>query len=129
MTNPSLPSFAAQRSGPGALALFAAPLAWFAQLSIGYALATEPCFPTDQRLLVPDPRWAWTHAGLLALAGVCLLIALWAFASSLAALHSTDVAANRPRFAALWGVAFGGVFFVATLLTGVGLILLPRCGG
>lgn len=132
----SLPSDVHQRSGPGGLTLFAGPLAWFAQLSVGYVLATEPCFPTDQRLLVPDPRWAWTHVGLFALLALCILIALWAFARSLVALRrpgdtvgSVAAAATRSRFSALWGVAFGGGFFVATLLTGVGLVLLPRCGG
>lgn len=136
ITNPSLQGLGDQRSGPGALVLFAAPLAWFAQLSIGYVLATEPCFPTDRRLLAPAPRWAWTHAGLFAIAALCTLIALWAFACSLAALRRQSGAAaglsaagSRNRFATLWGVAFGGGFLVATLITGVGLMLLPRCGG
>lgn len=136
MTNPTLQGLAHQRSGPGALALFAAPLAWFAQLNIGYALATEPCFPTDQRLLAPDPRWAWTHGGLFALVALCTLIALWAFANALTAVRrqsgsaaAMSAAGSRNRFATLWAVAFGGGFFVATLITAVGLILLPRCGG
>jgi uncharacterized membrane protein len=118
------------------MAIFAGPLAWFVELSVGYALATEPCFPTDHRLGVPLPQWAWTHTGLFCLAGACLLIALWAFIVSLSALrrhsdagHSVTAAGTRARFAALWGAALGGGFFVATLLTGVGLILLPRCGG
>ena len=111
---------------PKGLVIFAGPLAWFAELNIGYALATQPCFRADQR----------SNAGLLALAALCMLIALWAFLSSMAALrqqsgslHSTTAAGSRPQFAALWGVALGGGFFVATLLTGVGLVVLPRCGG
>jgi hypothetical protein len=121
---------------PRGLVIFAGPLAWFAELNIGYALASEPCFHAEQRLPFPDPRWGWTHAGLLGLALMCLLIALWAFLSSTSALrqqsgsfHSTATAGSRPRFAALWGVVLGGGFFVATLLTGVGLVVLPRCGG
>lgn len=112
---------------PGPLVLFAGPVAWFAQLNIGYFLATEPCFAADQRLLAPAPQWAWTHGALFGLAGLCLLIALWSLLSSWSALRRHS--GNRRGFAALWGVAFGGGFFVATLLTGVGLILLPRCGG
>jgi hypothetical protein len=121
---------------PRGFVIFAGPVAWFAELNIGYALAAGPCFPTDQRLIVPDARWAWTHAGLLGLAAACLLIALLGFLSSLSTLrqHSGSpqaitVAGSRPQFAALWGVALGGGFFVATLLTGVGLLVLPRCGG
>lgn len=122
--------------GPGAVALFAAPFAWFVELTVGYLLATAPCFPTDQRLTVPASQWLWTQNALFVLAVVCILIALWAFVRSLRALrgpgntlHSVTAAGSRSRFAALWGAAFGGGFFVATLLTGVGLILLPRCGG
>jgi hypothetical protein len=124
------------RPRPGALALFAGPIAWFLELTVGYVLAAEPCFPTDHRLLMPDPQWGWTPLGLLCLAGLCMLITLWAFLVSLAALRrhsatsqSTAAAGTRSMFAALWGAIFGGGFFVATLLTGVGLVLLPRCGG
>ena len=123
-------------AGPGAMAICAGPVAWYVELNIGYVLATEPCFPTDHRLVVPLPQWAWTHTGLFGLAGLCLLIALWGFIVSMSALrrhsaagHSVTAAGTRARFAALWGAAFGGGFFVATLLTGVGLVLLPRCGG
>ena len=124
------------RPTPRGLVIFAGPLAWFAEMNIGYVLATEPCFPTDQRLPAPAAGWAWTHAGLLGVAVLCMLIALGAFASSMSALrrqpgsmHSAPVAGSRPQFAALWGAALGGGFFVATLLTGVGLVVLPRCGG
>lgn len=117
-----------RRTATGAIVLFAGPVAWFAELNIGYVLATEPCFPTDQRLAVPAPAWAWTHAGLFGLAALCLLAALSGFLISCAALRR-ETAEDRNHFAALWGVAFGGGFFVATLLTAVGLILLPRCGG
>jgi uncharacterized membrane protein len=123
-------------SGPGAIALFAGPVAWFVELNVGYILATEPCFPNDHLLVAPPPQWAWTQTGLLCVAVVCLLIALWAFIVSMSALrghtdagHSVAAARTRARFAALWGAALGGGFFVATLLTFVGLIVLPRCGG
>jgi hypothetical protein len=100
--------------GPRALVIFAGPLAWFAEMSIGYVLATEPCFPTDRRLAVPAAGWAWTHTGLR---------------QQPQSQYSAAVAGSRPRFAALWGAALGGGFLVATLLTGVGLVVLPRCGG
>ncbi|HEY4338626.1 MAG TPA: hypothetical protein VGM97_01655 [Steroidobacteraceae bacterium] len=120
----------------GPIKLFAGPLAWFVEINIGYMLATEPCFPTDHRLVAPLPRWAWTQTGLYCLALLCLLVALWAFIASMSALRqhaaggqALAAADTRERFAALWGAAFGGGFFVATLLTCVGLIVLPRCGG
>lgn len=127
MTSPTASPRLQRRSGPGPLALFAGPLAWFAELNIGYVLATQPCFATDQRLSAPAPDAAWTHAGLFGLASLCLVVALWSLLVSWAALRRGS--GDRHRFAAVWGVAFGGGFFVATLLTGVGLVLLPRCGG
>ncbi|HEY1899014.1 MAG TPA: hypothetical protein VGG49_04380 [Steroidobacteraceae bacterium] len=136
MANSTLRTTAREHPGPGALVIFAGPLAWFAQLNIGYALATQPCFPADHRLLLPDARWAWAYGALYAVDVLCMLIALWGFAQSMGALRrqrgtpdSVTAMGSRARFAALWGAAFGGGFFVATLLTGVGLVLLPRCGG
>jgi uncharacterized membrane protein len=123
------------RAAPGALVLCAGPVAWFIELNLGYALAAGPCFSNDHRLTSPAAQWAWTHTGLLCLAALCMLVTLWSFGVSLAVLrqHSSAAdaatAASRRHFAALWGAAFGGGFFVATLLTFVGLILLPRCGG
>jgi len=128
MTSSTVSPSSQRRSGTGAIVLFAGPLAWFVELNVGYVLATEPCFPTDQRLSAPAPHWAWTHAGLFGLAGICLLVALWGWLLSYAALRR-EPGESRNSFAALWGVAFGGGFFAATLLTAVGLILLPRCGG
>jgi hypothetical protein len=123
-------------TAPSGLVIFAGPLAWFAELNIGYSLAAAPCFHAEQRLPLPDMGWAWTHGGLLGLAALCLLIALWAFLNAMSTLrqqsrsvHSATAAGSRSQFAALWGAVLGGGFFVATLLTGVGLVVLPRCGG
>jgi hypothetical protein len=121
--------------GPGAIVLFAAPVAWLIETSAGYALATEPCFPAERRLVAPYAPWAWTHAALYGLAVLALLIALGAFSISLRAFREhagravTGRTGSQIKFAALWGIAFSAGFGVATLLTGAGLFLLPRCGG
>ena len=111
-------------------------MAWFIELSLGYALASGPCFPGERRLLQPAAHWSWTQPALYALACAAALIALYAFSVSLSALrqqadsaHEVAAAGDRLKFSALWGATLGGGFCVATLLTGVGLILLPRCGG
>lgn len=118
------------------MVLFAAPTAWLIEISVGYALATQPCFPEDRRLALPHPHWAWTQGALYALAVLALLVALYGFTASLSAFRqqadaagSLGTAESRLKFSALWGIAFSGGFGVATLLTGVGLFLLPRCGG
>ncbi|HEV2702273.1 MAG TPA: hypothetical protein VGV09_11615 [Steroidobacteraceae bacterium] len=125
-----------RRHGPGALVLFAAPTAWLTEISVGYALASGPCFAADRRLLVPAAQWAWSHTGLYVLAVAAIVVAIYAFTASVGALRqvanaaaSTIGADHRVKFAALWGIALSSGFGVATLLTGVGLVLLPRCGG
>ena len=119
---------------PGATVLFAAPAAWLIEVSVGYLLATEPCFPAEQRLPAPAAQWAWTPAALHALALLALLVALYSFVVSLRAFRAQAASGagtrqSRLRFASLWGIAFSSGFGVATLLTGAGLFLLPRCGG
>lgn len=124
------------KRNPGAMVLFAAPVAWLIETGVGYCLATEPCFPADLRLTAPEAQWAWTHGALYGLAVLALLAALYglsastsAFRQHAAAAGSLATAGHRLKFSALWGIAFSGGFGVATLLTGVGLFLLPRCGG
>lgn len=124
------------KRSPGAMILFAAPAAWLIEIGVGYALASERCFAGDRRLPFPSANWAWTQGALYALAILAALVALYAFLVSLRAFRQYIGAAASPapvgsriEFAALWGVAFSGGFGVATLLTGVGLLLLPQCGG
>jgi hypothetical protein len=124
-----------------AFALLGGPLAWSTQLWVGYALASWPCFPRDERYLQPPREFAWTGAALIGLVVACALIALAAWCISwrnlrlaraeLASDRSALVyeSASRRCFGALWGVLLGGGFFVATLFTAVALLLLPRCAG
>jgi hypothetical protein len=37
--------------------------------------------------------------------------------------------AGRTRFLSLWGVLLGSAFAVATAMTGVAFLTLPRCAG
>lgn len=112
--------------------LLGGPLAWFVQLLAGFTLANAPCFPHDQRLAAPGAHWAWTHGGILVMLLLCVVVALVALRVSWVDLRSSSEGAragSRTRFIAMWGVALGGGFCVATLLTGVGIVLLPRCAG
>ena len=77
--------------------------------------------------------FAWTHVGIVFLLGVCTLVAFAAFWVSWQNLRQareqTPAVGGRSRFIALWGVALGAGFCVATLLTAIGIGLLPRCAG
>jgi hypothetical protein len=111
-------------------------LAWFAQLNVGYALISGPCFHIDQPLSVPVAGLAWTRAGADAMVCLCVVIAMLAFAASLRVLrqgrqrsYERRAAAYRDQFIAVWGAFLSAGFGVATLFTAAGLLLLPRCGG
>ena len=115
-------------------AVVGGPLAWFAELNIGYALANGPCFAGSQRLAQPPAGLGWTSSLLPFVLAACALIAVAAFAVALDRLRHfgsapATPAAARAGFAALWGALMGGGFFIATVATAAGLILLPRCGG
>ncbi len=119
-------------SGRATFGLLGGPLAWFAQLLVGSTLASAPCFPHDQRLLAPPAPWSWTHAGIVGMLLLCAVVALAAFGVAWRDLRRGEggaTYAGRARFVALWGAALGGGFCVATLLTAVGIALLPRCAG
>jgi hypothetical protein len=108
------------------------PLAWYVELLLGYALASGPCFPHDQRLVSPQRDMAWTHTGVVCLLMLCTLVAFAAFFVSwrrMRRISTGDFALERTRFVAMWGVALGAGFLVATLLTAVGIGVLPRCAG
>jgi hypothetical protein len=120
---------------------FGGPLAWFIQLCAGYALATWPCFPQDHRRLLPQSGYAWSFPLMIALLIAGVLVALAACLVSWRTYARTrdeaggdhrqliEVGAGRTRFLALWGMLLGAGFAVATSLTAVAFLLVPRCDG
>jgi amino acid transporter len=117
------------------------PLAWFVQLCAGYALATWPCFPSDHRMLIPQSGYAWSFPLMVALLIAGVVVALAAFGVSWRTYartrdeaggnhrHLIEVGAGRTRFLALWGMLLGAGFAVATSLTAIAFLLVPRCDG
>jgi hypothetical protein len=127
--------------GEALFGVFGGPLAWFVQLCAGYALATWPCFPLDHRLLIPQGGYAWSFPLMVALLVAGVVVALAAFGVSWRTYartrnegggddrHLIEVGAGRARFLALWGMLLGAGFAVATSLTAVAFLLVPRCNG
>jgi hypothetical protein len=123
----------------GLFGVIGGPVAWFAQVCLGYLLASGPCFPGPQRFFAPPTSLSWTWPVLIALLIVCVLIALAAFLASwrmhreLGAMGEAPSTAGpslaRVRFVALWGMVLGAGFCVVTLLTVVAYVTLPRCAG
>ncbi len=121
--------------------LLGGPIAWFLQFCAGYALASEPCFRGGARIAAPIPALQWTlpamilsTAGAVAIALLALLVSWRAYRRTKdeapgETAHLMEAGAGRTRFLSLWGVLLGSAFAVATAMTGVAFLTLPRCAG
>jgi hypothetical protein len=76
--------------------------------------------------------------GLTTAAVVISLLSLWvswrAFKRtqqevSSDSLHLMDIGTGRTRFLALWGAMVGGLFAIASAMSYVAFLMLPRCAG
>lgn len=122
-------------------ALFGGPLAWYLQLCAGYALASEPCFRSGGRLQAPVAALQWTWSAMLLSMAAAVAVALVSLTVSWRAYgrtkeeapgetaHLMEAGAGRTRFLALWGVLLGSGFALATAITGVAFVTMPRCAG
>jgi hypothetical protein len=122
-------------------ALFGGPLAWFMQLSVGYGLASQPCFSDGERTIAPHWFPDWTWAAMIAVMVLACAVALLAALISWRAYartadeaignhqHVMDVGSGRTRFLALWGILLGAGAALSTILTFVAFFVLPRCAG
>lgn len=133
-----------QRQGPtrwlaSAFGLLGGPAAWYLQLCAGYILASGPCFPHDTRRPIPLEGFDWTWPALVAILVFGVLVAVAACLVSRRLLSQTqhkspdrqplEADIRRTHFLALWGMVYGAGFAVATLITAVAYIVLPRCAG
>jgi hypothetical protein len=121
--------------------LFAAPAAWFLQLCAGFALASTPCFRDGERMSLPAGPLQWTSPAMILIMLAAITIALVSLALSWRALNAARIertagapepapaATERARFLALWGVILAGGFALATALTALAFMVLPRCAG
>ncbi len=124
-----------------AFGVIGGPVAWFIEICGGYSLATAPCYSQAQRGLAPLDGLSWTWPAMITLLLMCVLVALAAFIVSARTFartrsegggdhrHLMEVGAGRTRFLALWGMLLGAGFAVATALTAVAFVVLPRCAG
>jgi uncharacterized membrane protein YciS (DUF1049 family) len=124
-----------------AFGLIGGPLAWFVQLCAGYALASWPCFPRQERTLAPllGYGWTWPAMVIALVAGVAIALAALMVSTRIyrrtqnesGTSHRQLIAtgAGRTRFLALWGMLLGAGFALTTLLTAIAFMVLPRCAG
>ncbi|MFC5499709.1 hypothetical protein ACFPOE_19355 [Caenimonas terrae] len=121
------------------LGLLLAPLAWFLQLSLNVALASQACFPKDMPLdapvmrgLLPLAAGAEVAALVLAAVGGWLAWRNWQRTSGERpgpVHHLIESGDGRTRFLALSGMMTSGLFLLAVLFDAVALSAAPVCGG
>jgi hypothetical protein len=131
-----------QRASMAALfaVLLAAPLAWSAQLLIGYGLMSHACFPRQAPRAFFMPGWEWVWSASLAINLACLAATIAAALASLSIWRRTraesagghegalDIGQGRTRFFAIWGVWSGLWFALQILFATIALLWAPSCG-
>jgi hypothetical protein len=134
------PKAGAMRLTESFFVVFAGPIMWFLQLTVGFALVTEPCFNAGEPSAVPGlvDRTHSAALTLIVVAWVVSLAAAWVARRAYQRTedeghgdhrHVMEVGTGRTRFLALWGVILGVGSAVATSFTAVAFMVLPRCGG
>jgi hypothetical protein len=104
------------------LALVGVPLAWAAQLVVGYGAEEVDCAPGSRNW---DFSSHTVNAILFALAGV---VALAGLAAAFRVLMQSPVdARGRIAFLALGGVLVAALFGALIVMTGVGVLSLEPC--
>jgi hypothetical protein len=106
--------------------VLAPPLAWAAQLAIGYSFQEAGCGRPDSDL------WGLGLHGLTAAVIIaCALLAGLGGLAGLAAWRSGRSAdpLGRVEFMAVAGIAAGFIFLVAIVLSGIALVPLDPCNG
>ncbi len=107
-------------------AVLGAPLAWTAQLVVGYGLTEAACGPAGRTWDIAVHAW---EAVIFALA---LATAAGGWAAALA-LHRAvgrgdlDDPNGRLRFVTTIGLAIGAIFVALILYTGTGVLTIEEC--
>lgn len=112
------------------------PLAWAIHLVVGYAVASEVCFPgAAPRLHGPGLlRTGLIVVDLVAIAA-CVVAGLLSWRSWGAAHEAfepaertIDTGEGRSHFLAIWGMLIAALFGLAVVFDFVGVMVLPLCG-
>jgi hypothetical protein len=112
------------------VALFGAPVAWIAQLSLSEPLAAHACYPYQAPL--SEPIWQGLPVMLAVISGVCLAIALlsgfmsWTLCRQTRAplLEERD---DRIQFLAKLSAMSSFIFTMAVLFTACAVLLVSPC--
>jgi hypothetical protein len=120
--------------------LFAAPIIWAGNFMVDYGLASYACYPGGHPLQNAQPGLGFVYWLTLAFYLLTLCVCLsgfavsyrnWRITGSEADGHHHDLmekGEGRTRYLSIIGMAFGALFFVATLAGLLIYFFVPLCG-
>lgn len=124
--------------GALAFALLAAPLAWLAQISVNYGVASHACYPGAEPFLVMVAQWPWpvvTAVNILSLVvavtGSAIAYRTWQLTRGEASGDigkTVEAGEGRTRFLSVWGILASAGFAIALLFSLVAIVGVPPCG-
>jgi hypothetical protein len=100
------------------------PLAWFAQLVVGYGLWARRCYPGDVPIVWPSS--SGVAATLAAVDVLAIMIAVAGFIVSWRISQGTPDE-TRARFLSSWGMLSSACFLIAILSATVMSVGMPSC--
>ena len=121
--------------------LYTGPLAWLLQLCVGEMMTSWPCFPDMDRREAPIAGYEWTWLAAIAILILCAMTACLAGIFAWRKFGQVrresegghdalvEKGHGRTRFVSLWAAYLGFGFALATLVTLVAFLLVPRCLG
>jgi len=108
--------------------LFAAPCAWAAQLVLGAGLTVARCGEGGASWAIANHAWQVALTVAAASVAVAAEIAALAVYRELKSVdHDAAGPPGRERFFAVGGLAGNVLFFVAIVLSGIGVAAQPDC--
>lgn len=107
--------------------LLAAPCAWMAQLACGYSVTQASCSVGGSSSIARVPIEIGLTVAAAAVAIVAEAAALFVYRDLRHVTTNGDAPPGRQRFFAVGGLAGNALFFVAILLSGIGVLAQAAC--
>jgi hypothetical protein len=125
------------RLWPAWFGIAAAPLAWFAQLTLGYGLWAWRCYPGETPIVWSHSTGAMTTVivtdVLAVLIGIAGFAVAWRIRQGVSdkkaheTLPTTHIGEARTRFLGSWGMLSSGCFLIAILFAVIMSVGAPLC--
>jgi hypothetical protein len=110
------------------LALFGAPAAWLAQMTLSQGLAAYACYPHQAPLW--QPQWQILPVLMAVISIGCLAVAVLSGVAALAIWNDAKQekpGAGRARFIAALAIMSSLLFLIAIIFTGCAVVFVSPC--